>query len=97
MAAANMKKRKNHNWCGIIFLAFYGLFTIYASFLLSSLNKGKVIGKLSDEALTGIKESFILWGIIMIIGAILLLIREYVLKSGQEEVKDTESGVSPHY
>ena len=97
MAAANMKKRKNHNWCGITFLALYGLFTIYASFFLSSLNKGKVIGKLSDEAVTGIKESFILWGIIMIIGAILLLIKEYVLKSVQEEAKDTESGVSPHY
>ena len=97
MAASNIKKKKNHNWCGITFLALYGLFTIYASFFLSSLNKGKVIGKLSDEAVTGIKESFILWGIIMIIGAILLLIREYVLKSGQEEVKDTESGVSPHY
>ena len=97
MAASNIKKKKNHNWCGITFLALYGLFTIYASFFLSSLNKGKVIGKLSDEAVTGIKESFILWGIIMIIGAILLLIREYVLKSGREEVKDTESGVSPHY
>ena len=97
MAAANMKKRKNHNWCGITFLALYGLFTIYVSFLLPYLNKGKVIGKLSDEAVTGIKESFILWGIIMIIGAILLLIKEYVLKSVQEEAKDTESGVSPHY
>ncbi len=94
MAAA---KKKNHNWCGITLLALYGLFTIYASFLLSSLNKGKVIGKLSDETLTGIKEAFILWGVIMIIGAILLLIREYVLKSGQEEVKDTERGVAPHY
>ncbi len=98
MAAANkMKKRKNHNWCGITLLALYGLFTIYASFFLSYLNKDKVIGKLSNEAIAGIKESFILWGVIMIIGAILLLIREYVLKSGQQEVKDTESGVSPHY
>ena len=90
-------KRKNHNWCGITLIGLYGLFSIYASFFLAYLNNGKIIGKLSNEAIVGIKDAFIMWGVIFIIGAILLMIREYVLKSGRKEAKDTESGVSPHY
>lgn len=92
-----MAKKKNHNWCGISFIAAYGLFTIYASSILSYLNNGKEIGKLSGTAISGIKQSFILFGFIFIGVAIVLFLREYIFKSGIKEAGDTESGVAPHY
>ncbi len=92
-----MAKKKNHNWCGILFIAAYGVFTIYVSRILGYLNKGKVIGKLSGTALGGIKESFVLFGIIFILAAVILFFREYIYKKGFEEAVDTEKGVAPHY
>jgi vacuolar-type H+-ATPase subunit I/STV1 len=92
-----MAKKKNHNWCGISLIALYGLFAIYASFVLAYLNKGKEIGKLSDSAINGIKQSFILFGFIFIGIAVALFLREYIFKSGVKEAGDTERGVAPHY